>query len=375
MTTLADGVSFQAQSAGTGDFVFGTSRSSFLTLAQAVSAGELVNGQVVSYVAQDSLSAPILREWGHGTFNSTGNGSIARTTVLSGNNSPVNFTTPPIVSLTALASDIGGSSPFTNSVVLNGKINNFATYNIFGGTQGPYWINLNLFNMGATTNFTFTATAYPNTFPNATTLNWSFGTPASVLYGYPEIIFGTQGGGSFSGGPPNKPTPKQINALGTLSLTYNLALNLASVDDASLLIEAWAQTTPNVPATNTHEILFYAVATPAVSSFILAYATHFNYAVGGVNVYFALDTGNGAVFMMPVTAANGTTPLKMAQQGKTYTIDFVPLITAALNAGWLTGTDSIGGFEVGFEVRENTGSAIFNKLEWTWNSNTSVWGP
>ena len=82
---LADGVSFTAASAGTGTFVFASARNSFLTPAQAVSDGELIDGQTVSYLAQDSLSAPTQREWGHGTFSQSGN-SVARTSVLGGTN-------------------------------------------------------------------------------------------------------------------------------------------------------------------------------------------------------------------------------------------------------------------------------------------------
>ena len=109
---LADGVSFIAASTGIGTFVFGTARPSLLSLAQAVSDGELVDGQQVSYVAQDSLSAPTQREWGHGAFSASGSGSIARTTILGGTAGPgtaVNFSIPPIVSLTVLASDFGRS--------------------------------------------------------------------------------------------------------------------------------------------------------------------------------------------------------------------------------------------------------------------------
>jgi hypothetical protein len=105
---LADGVSFVAASSGTGTFVYSSSRASFLTLAQAVTDGELTNGQTVSYLAVDSVSAPTQREWGYGTFSSSGSGSIARTTVLGGSAGPgtkVNFSVAPVVSLTALAKD------------------------------------------------------------------------------------------------------------------------------------------------------------------------------------------------------------------------------------------------------------------------------
>jgi hypothetical protein len=114
---LVDGVSFTASSSGTGSFVFGSSRASFRTLAQAVTDGSLVDGQTVAYLAQDSLSSPIQREWGHGVYtNSTL--TVSRATVLgtnAGGTSAVNFTVPPIVSLTALAEDLGTGGTVTAS--------------------------------------------------------------------------------------------------------------------------------------------------------------------------------------------------------------------------------------------------------------------
>lgn len=108
MVALADGVSFSAASSGLGSFSFSGAQPSFLTLAQAVTAGALANGQIVSYVAQDSVTAPTQREWGHGTFSAAGSGSIARTTVLGSTSAgaKVNFSVAPIVSLTLLAEDV-----------------------------------------------------------------------------------------------------------------------------------------------------------------------------------------------------------------------------------------------------------------------------
>lgn len=108
---LSDAVSFTATSAGTGDFVYGTARASFLTPAQAVTNGELADGDLVPYLAQDSLTSPTQREWGHATFTAATN-TFARTTVLgsvsAGTNSTsaCSFSTAPVVSLTALAEDL-----------------------------------------------------------------------------------------------------------------------------------------------------------------------------------------------------------------------------------------------------------------------------
>jgi hypothetical protein len=113
---VADAVSFTAASAGTGTFVFGSARPSFRTLAQAQTAGHLIDGQIVSYVAQDSLVSPTQREWGKGVYSNSGN-SVSRLIIsgtvnagVAGTGSPISFSVPPVVSLTALTSNFGRQS-------------------------------------------------------------------------------------------------------------------------------------------------------------------------------------------------------------------------------------------------------------------------
>lgn len=123
---LTDGVSFTAVSGTTADFVFGSSRPSFLTPAQAVTNATLTNGQGVSYLAQDSLTAPTQREWGHGVFTAASS-SITRATINGAVNAGVSGTTAisfnvaPIVSLTALATDIStGTTLITATTPITG---------------------------------------------------------------------------------------------------------------------------------------------------------------------------------------------------------------------------------------------------------------
>lgn len=109
MVVADDMISFVAASAGTGDFAFGSSRASFLTLAQAVTNGDLVDQQWVSYSAVDSLLAPTQREYGMGIFSSAGSGTVARTNVFGGTSGAatlVNFSSAPVVSITILAEDV-----------------------------------------------------------------------------------------------------------------------------------------------------------------------------------------------------------------------------------------------------------------------------
>lgn len=151
---LADGVSFQAAAAGTGSFTLGAARASFLTIVQAIAAGEIVDGQSgIPYLAQDSLSAPTQREWGHGTAHA--DGSFTRTTPLVTVNgstvatgTPLNFSVAPFVSFTVLSEDLtlaalGGRTVLTGNLSLyvnastgsdsyNGLLATFT-----GGVNGP----------------------------------------------------------------------------------------------------------------------------------------------------------------------------------------------------------------------------------------------
>lgn len=188
--SLADGISFQAASAGAGTFVFGSARASFLTLAQGVSTGELTDGQTVSYLAQDSLSSPIQREWGHGTFSAGGN-SIARTTVLvtvNGNTpatgSALNFATAPYVSLTVLAEDISSNSGARTqrSITTSGELPIVSSDSILNINavsdlspvvplaSGRAGAPLTFKNLPTSTSQTLTRTS-PNTFDGATALS------------------------------------------------------------------------------------------------------------------------------------------------------------------------------------------------------------
>src|SRR5215469_4189844 len=127
---LVNAVSFTAASAGTGTFAFAIARSSFRTPAQAVAQGDLANGQLVSYHAQDFVQAPTQRAWGHGTYNA---GTVTRdpneewSSLGSAGTGPLNFAVPPVVSFDALASDIVSSNGPTNVTAVTGQyyVNSF----------------------------------------------------------------------------------------------------------------------------------------------------------------------------------------------------------------------------------------------------------
>lgn len=109
--SLADGVSFTAASSGTGNFVFGAARDSFRTPAQANADASLVDGGTYSYFAQNFISSPTQREWGRAVYTASTQ-TFARSPLGGINNGTdtgtarVNFSSPPIVSLTLLSEDV-----------------------------------------------------------------------------------------------------------------------------------------------------------------------------------------------------------------------------------------------------------------------------
>jgi hypothetical protein len=195
---FVDGVSFTAASSGTGSFVVGSSRPSFRTPAQAVTDGSLVDGQTVSYLAQDSLASPTQREWGHGTFTAA-TSTVARTTVLgtgAGGTTTVNFTVPPIVSLTALGEDFSGGGGTPGGSSGNIQYNNSGAFGGFGFADGS--ANTQVVN-----------TTTPGTAQSLTVYNtWSGGalpTPTNYQRGTFDftttantLTIGSQGGGTFA---------------------------------------------------------------------------------------------------------------------------------------------------------------------------------
>lgn len=331
---LADGISFIAASGGTGTFVFGSARASFLTLAQALALGEISNGQTVSYLAQDSLSSPLQREWGHGTYSSTGSGSVARTTVLGTVNNGVsgstalNFTVPPIVSLTALAEDIlvsGGALGTPSSGTLTNATGLPVSTGISGlGTGVATALGDNVGSTGAfVTNGGVLGTPLSGTLTNATGLPIStgvsgLGTGVATALGDnvgSAGAFVTNGGalGTPSSGTLTNATGLPIST-GVSGLGTNVAADLANnVNAANGMVTQSNISTSWTPTDASGASLTFSTANG-------------NYTVIGNMVFAYFDiqwpsTANGSsakIGGLPVTSANLDTAIvcmAVAQSG------------------------------------------------------------
>jgi Putative Ig domain len=220
------------------------------------------------------------------------------------------------------------------------------------------------FGLRAGVDYNQTFTVYPSTFPNGTTLAWSY--PAQFndvnTYAFPTLVFGQTGYYH----PANHPTPMQVGAFTNLSVTYNVT-GVWGANDADCMFECWSTTTiPPTPAANTNEISFFCHTPDYMAGYILSLAKHFNYSAGGFNAYIALKPSKPPqICIMPVTAANGTTPLDM--MSGTQTIQVLAILRALVTQGWLSSTDYISGIEFGIEPGRNSGSLTFNNIICTWN--------
>lgn len=85
--------------------------------------------------------------------------------------------------------------------------------------------------------FNASMTANPSTFPNGTTLTWTYPPEPNLnnVYGYPSLVYGTSG--SY-GAPSNKAPPLQISSVSTLAVNYNVNLT-ATLADTDVLIESF----------------------------------------------------------------------------------------------------------------------------------------
>lgn len=256
----------------------------------------------------------------------------------------------------------------TPTIILDAHVDHFGTYNLFGGTNGPFWAHVNAWNLSGLTpaQYSEIITLFSTTFPNNTTFSWSFPSfpNGGNVYAYPEIIFGTQAGGGFIV-PSHTPPPKTLSSFANLSVTYNINLNLSTSDDASFLIETWPQTVANNPGSNVCELQFLPFPPTANVGQVLGWADHFNFSAGGFNAYIAANPSRSFIQVMPVTAPSGTTPANLILGNQTLPI--LALIQAIVSQGWLAGTLFLTGIEFGFEVAKNAGNVTINNLAWTWN--------
>ena len=236
---------------------------------------------------------------------------------------------------------------------------------LYGLAGGPFWATTNPWNVGAV-NYAETITVNPCTFPNGTVIKWSFPSTqnAQNVYSYPEIVYGSNWGTQPASTIPAKP----ISALTTLQVNYNVSVS-AGWNDYDCLIETWPSSTaiPNAQ-TKLAEVGFLC-HTPFASWWqVLTALDKYWYADDAHGFYALIATVQGGsgmpfIIVMPLNWRYGILPRDMIVGDQRMPI--ITLLKDLVRRGKIP--DSyITGFEFGFEVGANSGSATFNNITWYW---------
>jgi hypothetical protein len=224
-----------------------------------------------------------------------------------------------------------GQSTYDPSGSLYWALNNDWNNGVYDNTQ---WIDYNT-----------------STFPNGTTINWDYGSHigGSNVWGYPEIVYGTQG---KSWDNPNGTQPpnwgEQIGTLGHFTMTWDISLT-GNLNQHDTLAETFL---------SGHEFGFFLQAPTYLTDWLNG-KTQYHFDLGGIQGE-AIPI-NGSLFLIPDSVENGT-PMTHGS------VDFAPILQWAISQGWLSSSDQLKGFELGVEPQQGAGSMTVNN----WNVD---WGP
>ena len=139
-----------------------------------------------------------------------------------------------------------------------------------------------------------------STFPNGTTIHWNYGShiAPSNVWGYPEIVYGTKGPGSFD--PPNGTHPanwgEQIGTLGHFNMTWDVSLT-GNLNQYDVLAETFL---------GGHEFGII-LNSPNYLTDWLNGQTQFHFDLGGVEGDAYPDVwGRGTLMLIPNSVEAGT---------------------------------------------------------------------
>jgi hypothetical protein len=221
-----------------------------------------------------------------------------------------------------------------------------SNWGFYDGSGTPYWAVNNAWN-GAAPGTQWIDYNTSSTFPDGTTINWNYGNQVANwnVWGYPEVVYGDQNGGSSYGGissssitgvePPN--VGEQISTLDHFNFTWNVSLTGQPASQYDVL----AETHLGIQG-QTHGAEFGIVLnSPSYMTQWLDGFTMHQFNAGGTSVELIPGLwGTGTLGVVPDSVLHGT-PMT---QG---TIDLAPILQDAVQQGWLAGTDTVQGWELG----------------------------
>lgn len=184
---------------------------------------------------------------------------------------------------------------------------------------------------------------YPNTFPNNTTLRWTYGGSGGNVLGYPEIVIGDQNGQTAKS--PNGVEPawygKTLGSLSHFILSWDITINTQNGDNWDILFENHM---------SGHETGIFLKDPGWVTS-----GTHFS-SLGGISGIGRPNCwASGSFCIVPDGPLNGTPMLKGS-------VDLLPIFKWAIANGWMSSSEPVYGWEFGVEPTNGSGSVTFNSL-------------
>ena len=200
-----------------------------------------------------------------------------------------------------------------------------------------------------------------STFPNGTTIHWNYGSKVapSNVWGYPEVVFGSQKGGSFE--PANATHPanwgEQIGTLGHFNMTWDISLT-GNQSQYDVLAETFL---------NGHEFGIFLHSPKFLTDYITKNHADglYHFDLGGIQgVAIPGAWGGGGFAIIPDSVLNGT-PMTHGS------IDLAPVIQWAISEGWLSSSYQLKGFELGIEAQQGAGSMTVNNLNYDWGPGSS----
>jgi hypothetical protein len=221
-----------------------------------------------------------------------------------------------------------------------------------------YWALNNVWDIGSLvngTNFTQAITYNPATFPNGTTLSWSYPNynGAEGVWSFPEIIYGDATHAGVLADSSSGPTPTQIS---NLSLTANYSITLDSNPaNYDVIFDTWLTSGPPTAsgANIVKEVSFY------------AWEPGDNFT--GWNLIFSANGDN--YYSRPGSTQIAVVPANAEQLSGT--VNFGQIFSELVSHGVVSGSDYLSGVELGAEPWKGSGSVTINSLSYEWSSNSS----
>ena len=329
------------------NYTFGSGGTT-VNLSGTAESGDLVaiyDGTLLGYTSADSS--------GHWSYT-TGQLSPGTQSFVAISTDAANNNSSPSAALNVTVAGTPSNAP----VQLTGSFEEYFS-------SGLYWADNSTWGAYGLVNgvdYTQSITFNPATFPNGTTLSWSYPlSPApNFVYGYPDIIYG-----SNPYQPHDGVTPTQLGSFANLSATYSITLsgNTALYDT---IFDIWFTSQPNGgPSTIDDEIIIYAHRPAGYSPGNYRYTLNDGSALQGATIHDTVQTGAAGKTWHMIEVV----PQADILSG---TLNLSDLFKSFIWNGLVNPQDWVSGSGFGDEQLQGSGSVFVSNLSYQWNGNPTI---